>query len=65
MPVPNTNRQTQGRPADVPTGSARSGGLDFAKLAPDRAAMGLTEDGREWTEALDDPALSRQVLGLE
>lgn len=44
---------------------ARAGGIDFAKLARDRAALGLTEDGPEWTEALDDPALSRRVLALD
>ena len=44
---------------------ARAGGIDFGKLARDRAALGLTEDGPEWTEALDDPALSRRVLGLD
>jgi plasmid stability protein len=44
---------------------AHSGGIDFAKLARDRAALGLTEDGPEWTEALDDPALSRRVLALD
>lgn len=43
--------------------SAAGGGVDFAKLARDWAAQGLTEDGPEWTEALDDPALSREVLG--
>jgi plasmid stability protein len=43
---------------------ARPGGIDFAKLARDRAALGITEDGPVWTEALDDPALSRSVLGL-
>ncbi len=43
---------------------ARKGGIDFGKLARDRAAVGLTEDGPEWTDALDDPALSRRVLGL-
>lgn len=43
---------------------ARAGGIDFARLARDRAALGLTEDGPDWTEALDDPALSRRVLGL-
>jgi plasmid stability protein len=41
---------------------AGADGIDFAKLARDRAALGLTEDGPEWTEALDDPALSRRVL---
>lgn len=39
-------------------------GIDFAQLARDRAALGLSGDGPEWTEALDDPALSRDVLGL-
>lgn len=43
---------------------ARTGGIDFGKLARDRAALGLIEDGPEWTESLDDPALSRRVLGL-
>jgi plasmid stability protein len=44
---------------------AHVGGIDFGKLARDRAALGLTEDGPEWTEALDDPALSRRVLALD
>jgi len=43
---------------------ARTGGIDFRGLARDRAALGLIEDGPEWSEALDDPALSRRVLGL-
>jgi plasmid stability protein len=34
-------------------GRARASGIDFAKLARDRAAPGLTEDGPDWTEALD------------
>jgi plasmid stability protein len=44
---------------------AHAGGIDFARLARDRAALGLTEDGPTWTEALDDPALSRRVLALD
>jgi plasmid stability protein len=43
----------------------RSGGIDFAKLAKDRAALGLVEDGPAWTSELDDPVLSRRVLGVE
>ncbi|WP_428484531.1 FitA-like ribbon-helix-helix domain-containing protein [Rhodopila sp.] len=39
-------------------------GIDFAKLARDRASLGLVEDGPDWTSTLDDPALSRRVLGL-
>jgi hypothetical protein len=42
----------------------RKGGIDFDKLARDRAALGLFEDGPKWTKAMDDPALSRKVLGL-
>ena len=45
--------------------AARPGGIDFAQLARDRAALGISDDGPDWTEALDDPALSRSVLGLD
>ena len=44
---------------------ARCGGIDFEKLARDRAAFGLFDDGPAWTDAMDDPALSRLVLGLD
>lgn len=44
---------------------ARPTGIDFAQIAADRAKLGLTEDGPEWTAELDDPALSRRLLGLE
>jgi plasmid stability protein len=43
---------------------ARRRGIDFEKLARDRAALGLFEYVPEWTEAMDAPALSRLVLGL-
>lgn len=43
---------------------AQPAGIDFSKLARDRAALGLIQDGPEWTDALDDPGFSRQVLGL-
>jgi plasmid stability protein len=42
----------------------RQGGIDFAKLARDRAQLGFAGDGPAWTDAMDDPALSRRVLGL-
>ncbi len=42
----------------------RRGGIDFATLARDRAQLGFTGDGPSWTDALDDPALSCEVLGL-
>lgn len=44
---------------------SRRSGIDFEKLARDRAALGLFKDGPEWTDAMDDPALSRRVLGLD
>ena len=42
----------------------RPAGIDFAVLRAHRAALGLTEDGPPWDDALDDPALSLRVLGL-
>ncbi len=43
----------------------RPTGIDFDAIAEERAKLGVAEDGPEWTEALDDPALSRRLLGLE
>ncbi len=45
--------------------SGRQGGIDFKRLERDRAALGLSKDGPEWAPTLDDPALSRRVLGIE
>jgi plasmid stability protein len=42
----------------------RPPGIDFERLARHKKALGI-EDGPEWTEELDDPALSRRLLGLE
>lgn len=48
-------------------GSSKAGpfGVDFDRIAEERARLGVTEDGPEWTEAMDDPALSRRLLGLD
>jgi plasmid stability protein len=43
---------------------ARPTGIDFDRLARHKKALGI-ENGPEWTAELDDPALSRRVLGLE
>lgn len=45
--------------------SGRQGGIDFKRLQRDRTALGLSKDGPDWDAALDDPALSRRVLGVE
>lgn len=45
--------------------TARPKGIDFEKLHRIRAEMGLFEDGPAWPPEFDDPAFSRQVLGLE
>jgi plasmid stability protein len=45
--------------------SCRQPGIDFAKLGSDRAVLGFAEDGPVWDSSLDDPALSRHVLGLK
>ena len=44
--------------------TARRGGIDVHRLRRDRAALGIADDGPPWTQALDDPALSRHVLSL-
>lgn len=43
----------------------KSHGIDFDKLADNRAALGLDQDGPAWARKLDDPKLSRKVLGLK
>ena len=43
----------------------RKGGIDFVRLARDRARLGFTEDEPVWPSEFDDPAFSRRVLGLE
>ncbi|MBL8551822.1 MAG: hypothetical protein JNJ73_17680 [Hyphomonadaceae bacterium] len=43
----------------------RRGGIDFAELERRKAELGIVGEGPEWTEEMDDPALSRRVLGLE
>ena len=42
----------------------RRGGIDFDKLEADRRRIGLKGDGESWPREFDDPAFSRQVLGL-
>jgi len=43
----------------------RRGGLDFDKLARSRARLGLEEGGDGWPPELDNPSLSRSLLGLD
>jgi plasmid stability protein len=43
----------------------KHGGIDFERLARNRAALGLYEDGPGWTPDLDDPKLSWKVLGMK
>lgn len=43
----------------------RKGGIDFDKLEATRQRLGLPDDMEEWPEEFNDPAFSRQVLGLE
>jgi plasmid stability protein len=43
----------------------KRGGIDFERLARNRAALGLYEDGPGWTPDLDDPKLSWKVLGMK
>ena len=43
----------------------RRGGIDFDKLEASRHRLGIRGDGDGWPEELNDPALSRRVLGLD
>ena len=43
----------------------RRGGIDFDKLDAARQRLGLEQDGERWPRKFDDPAFSRQVLGLD
>ncbi len=43
----------------------RRGDIDFEKLARNKAALGIEDGGPVWTEAMDDTALGRRVLGLD
>lgn len=41
------------------------GGIDFDKLAAARKFVGLAGDGERWPQEFNDPAFSRQLLGLD
>lgn len=43
----------------------KRGGIDFEEVRRVREAHGVFEDGPPWTDDLDDPALSRRLLGLD
>ncbi len=43
----------------------RRGGIDFDRLDAMRRQLGLTADAEPWPQEFDDPAFSRQVLGLD
>ena len=57
-----------GEPAAELVGCARRerrGGIDFGKLEATRRRLGIEGDGERWPEEFNDPAFSRQVLGLD
>ncbi len=54
-----------GRPAAELVPCKARGGLDFDKLDRIRERLGIVGDAEPWPEEWNDPAFSRQVLGLE
>ena len=55
-----------GKPMVELVACARSGGgIDFEKLEATRRRLGIVGDGEGWPEEFNDPAFSRQVLGLD
>ena len=43
----------------------KRGGIDFEKLEAARRRLGIEGDGEGWPEEFNDPAFSREVLGLD
>lgn len=43
----------------------RRGGIDFDKLEAARRRLGIEGNGEGWPEEFNDPAFSREVLGLD
>ena len=41
------------------------GGIDFEKLEKKRRELGIMDGEEGWPEQFNDPAFSRQVLGLD
>lgn len=54
-----------GHPAVELVRCEQRGGIDFDKLEAARRRLGLKVDGERWPPEFDDPALSREVLGLD
>ena len=54
----------RGRPYAKLVRCDRRGGIDFEKLEAARRRLGIEGDGEDWPE-YNDPAFSRQVLGLD
>ena len=55
----------RGRPKAEPVRCDRRGGIDFDKLEAARRRLGIEGDGEGWPEEFNDPAFSREVLGLD
>ncbi len=54
-----------GHPAVELVPCKHRGGIDFDRLDTARRRVGLKEDGDLWPSEFNDPAFSRQVLGLD
>ena len=54
-----------GRPAAELIACETRGGIDFDKLDEIRRRLGIVGDAEPWPEEWNDPAFSRQALGLE
>ena len=53
-----------GHPAAELLRCDRRGGIDFDKLEAVRRRLGIQGDGEGWPGRFNDPAFSREVLGL-
>ena len=60
----SSSQNTANRPVELVRCHGR-GGIDFDKLETMRRRLGIEGDGERWPKELNDPALSRRVLGLD
>ena len=54
-----------GHPAVELVCCERRGGIDFDRLEAARRRLGLQAEGERWPPEFDNPAYSRQLLGLD
>ena len=53
------------KPTVEPGNFSKRGGIDFDKLEATHRNLGVGDNYPEWPEKFDNPAFSREVLGIK